>query len=370
MKKVKLLYLDFTLPYLIKDTDYPVGGAAAEWYAWIKGFIRNQARIGILTWKGAKDFIGKSLKFDIVESYDLNEGIPKIRWFYKRYPSLLKATKNYNPDYLIQECAGLETGIMGLISKKLNLPFIYRVANDIDADDRYKRRLSIIQQISYRYGLNRADAIFCQNSYQYNKFKKCFPEKKIVKIHNPYYFGDGLIDFSNSDRRRYIAWLGVFQKQKNLPALLEIVRSLPKVEFKIAGRSGGTIDYNTKKALSQLQQLKNVDLVGYLNRKEILPFLSNSYALLNTSHYEGFSNTFLEAFAAGAPIVTTTKVDPDNIIADNNLGIVKKDYSELSDAIMSIINDTNYKIISRRCRDYLRKNHDPKILAKKFIENL
>ena len=101
-----------------------------------------------------------------------------------------------------------------------------------------------------------------------------------------------------------------------------------------------------------------------------MPFLSIAYALLNTSHYEGFSNTFLESFSVGTPIVTTAKVDPDNIIANNNLGVIKKNHTELSDGLLSIINNQNYNDIVRRCRDYLIKNHNPKILAKKFIDNL
>jgi len=370
MKKIKLLLLDFNLPYLLKDVRYPVGGAAVEWYSWIKGFIKNNIQIGVLTWKGANNYIHKSIEFDLVETYDLNEGIPKLRWAYKRLPSLIKAIKSYDPNFLIQECAGLQTGILGLISKKFNFPFIYRVANDIDADGRYKEHLNIIEQIAFRYGLCKADAIFCQNSYQYRKFKEQFPKKKCVKIHNPFYFEQKLPELIDYIERKYIAWIGIFQHQKNLKGLLEIVRCLPNVDFKIAGKASIHLDKETKKALKDLNLCRNVSFVGYLGRYEILPFLSNAYALLNTSYYEGFSNTFLEAFAAGTPIVTTRNVDPDNIIANNNIGIVKKYFSELPNALVSIINDKNYNIRSRKCREYLEKYHDPKTLAKKFIENL
>ena len=370
MKKIRLLYFDFNLPYLIKDRDHPVGGGTIEWYAWIKGLIINEVQIGVLSWKGANDYIGSSLEFDIVESYDLKEGIPKIRWIYKRYPSLKNAVRNYGPDYLIQESAGFATGVLGYIGKKLNLPFIYRAGSDVEADDRYKKKLTLVQQIAFRYGLSRANVIFCQNSYQYDRFKARFPQKKVIKIYNPYYCEKKLVDLPNNNKRKYIAWIGRFRDPKNLPGLLEIVKTLPNVEFKIAGKVGGILEYDTKIALEQLRKYKNVNFVGYLSRKEIFHFLSNSYALLNTSHHEGFSNTFLEAFAAGTPIVTTVGVDPDSIIANNHLGIVKKKYSELPDAIMEIINSKNFNIISRRCRDYLMQNHNPVILAKKFIENL
>lgn len=369
MKKLKLLVYEFNLPYLINDIDYPVGGATIEWYSWIRGLIQNNCQVGILTWKGAKDYISKPVKFDIVETYGLNDGIPKLRWIYKRFPLLLKAVKEYNPDYLIQECAGFGTGIMGFIAKILKIPFIYRVASNMDTDKRYKQILTLTQQLGFKYGLSNADAVFCQNTYQYQSIKKKYPHKKCEVIHNPYYYETKLSKNNNFFQRKYIAWIGGFRYQKNLPALLNIIKSLTKIKFKIAGEPVGNMDKLTKKALDEIEQYNNVEFVGYLKRKEVLKFLSNAYALLNTSRIEGFSNTFLEAFAAGTPVVTLSKVDPDNIIANNNLGIIKEYYSELPQALLDIINNQNNNF-SERCKVYLKNNHDPKILGKKFIEYL
>lgn len=370
MKRPKLLFLNFNLPYLIKDEVYPIGGATVALYGLIKGLIQNNCKVGVLTWRGAKNYVNKSVEFDIVETYRLNDGIRRIRWIYKIYPSLLKAIRNYNPDFLIQSCAGVETGAIGLISKKLNIPFIYRAANDMDADYRYKERLRFFAQIVYRYGLKMTDVIFCQNTYQYEHFKRQFPQKKIFIIHNPYSKDLNSENLKDRSKRRYIAWIGVFQYQKNLAALLEIAKALPSSKFKVAGKEGTSLDKETERALNDLRHCNNVSFVGYLNRKEILPFLSNAYALLNTSHYEGFSNTFLEAFSVGTPIVTTTRIDPDSIIFSNNLGHVGEKYSELPDLLTSVMSAKNYDEISKRCRRYVLENHDPRIIAKKFIDNL
>ena len=45
------------MPFLIKDADYPVGGATVEWYSWIKGFEANNCEVGVLTWKGAEKYV-------------------------------------------------------------------------------------------------------------------------------------------------------------------------------------------------------------------------------------------------------------------------------------------------------------------------
>ena len=358
------------MPYLLNDIDRPVGGATIEWHAWIKGLISNNHEVGILTFKGASAYIDRDLEFDIVESYSVNEGIPVLRWLYKRFPAIHNAVREYNPDFLIQECAGFETGLMAFIGKKMNIPFIYRVANDMDTDERYKERLSKYQQVAYKFGLKHADAIMCQNNYQYERLKMKYPVKKITIIHNPYFYEGELSAIKNQTERKYIAWLGIFQYQKNLTALLEIVRSLGEIEFWIAGKAGNRLDDDTKAALSSLRNCNNVKFVGYLKRTEIMSFLSNAYALLNTSHYEGFSNTFLESFLAGTPVITTDKVDPDSIVYNNNLGLTARDYKEIPRLIVSMIQSSNYNNIAQSCRQYVLREHDPKMLAQKFIEIL
>lgn len=368
MKNLKLLYLDFNLPYLLKDADYPVGGATVEWFAWIKGLIQNNCQVGVLTWKGSKEYINKLIEFDIVETYDLNDGIPKLRWIYKRYPSLVKAIRAYNPDYLIQECAGYATGIMAHIGNKLNIPFIYRVANDMEVDERLKGRLSYLKRNVYKFGLNKAKYILAQNNFQYNILKKHYPHSKVVKMYNPYYYSKNLPKIKSNKFRKYIAWIGIFQYQKNLPALLRIVQNNLNIEFNIAGKSGKKIDEGTKIALERLKKCKNVKFVGYLNRSEILPFLGKAYALLNTSYYEGFSNTFLEAFAVGTPVITLG-INPDEIISKYNLGFVTNE-NEINLIFNRLKINYDYIKSGQKIRKYLDSKHNYRNVAASLLKIL
>lgn len=368
---MKLLFIDFDIPYLLKGTDYSHGGACVRQYALAKGIIELGHQVGILTWKGAKEFVGKDVGFDLVETFPLNGGIRKLRWFYKRFPSLIRAVNRYNPDYLIQKSRGSYTGAMAFISDVLKIPFVYMATSNVDSDEsRYKKNLNLIEQIAYKSGLKRARAIFTQNSYQSRKFKKSYPQKNIFKIQNPYFLTEELPEIKDCAKRKYVAWLGIYRYPKNLPALYKIVKKLPDIEFRIAGKARENLDKDTKSSLIQLRKCDNVKFVGYLRRTEIIPFLSSALALINTSHYEGFSNVFLESFAAGTPVITTSRVDPDDIIANNKLGLVAKNYCEIPKLIISLKNSKDYNSIAHRCRDYEFKNHDSKVIAKKFIDSL
>ena len=368
---MKILYFDFDIPYLIKDANYPVGGAAVEWLNWIRGFQKNNHEVGILAWKGASAFMGDDVdKYPVVETFGRDEGIRYLRIFNLRLPRFMKAIRDYQPDVVVQGCAAITTGLLALAAQQMGVPFVYRAANDMDTDDRYKTRLSSLEAYFYQLGLRRSQGIVCQNQYQYQKFKEQFPDKPAVILHNPYEMPSDPALYP-IEKRKYIAWLGVFQPQKNMPVLCEVVKALPQYQFKIGGKMSKTsVDDTTRRALKELENAPNVTFEGYIKRTEIAPFLSRAYALLNTSHYEGFSNTFLEAFATGTPIVTTRRVDPDHIIEHNQLGRVSEDYQGLSNCIEQVVEHKSYHDMAERCQKYVTEKHNPTALAGEFANFL
>ena len=366
----RVLFFDFDIPYLWKDSKYPVGGAAVELQGWIKGFNKINYPVGVLTFKGAHDFYlkQKSIEAEIVETYSVEKGIKFLKWLSYRVPSLFKAINRTKPKCIVQEVAGLPTGILAIICRVLNIPFFYRVANDIEADERIKERTHLFAYIFFRIGLRLSDGIVCQNKYQAERFKSQFPNKPTTIIYNP--FEPALLTESikNKSQRSYISWIGIFQRQKNLPTLLNVAEQLPGFSFKIGGIGGKNVDDATKDALVQLEKLPNVEFVGYVTRKDLPAFLSNAVTLLNTSFYEGFSNTFLEAFSVGTPICTTKNVDPDSIIEKHKLGIVAENHNMLVDAIKTLdhLSEEQYQKLSENCENYVVSNHEPGLLANRF----
>lgn len=370
---MRILFIDFTIPYFLKDSSYPIGGWAVELSAWIDGLCANDNQIGVLTWSGANKFIEKEIEYDLIETYDPAKGIKAIKYLYYYVPSLYEQTKKYKPDIIIQACAGLYTGIMAIIAESLQIPFVYRVANDKDTDDRYKVSLSGYEQIAYRYGLSKSVAILCQNEYQLTNIRNKYPATPSSIIHNPF-SEKSSIDLTRyrNETEKYIAWLGVFSSQKNLPLLFKIARESPEIKIKVAGMPAKSIDENTRKALTNLGNLPNVEFLGYLTRRDVPAFLFKAVALLNTSHYEGFSNTFLEAFSVGTPVITSESVDPDNIIAKNGLGISVRNNNAFPAAVKELFEDKDKcQRLGTKCREYVQLNHNPAILAREltmFIE--
>ena len=80
---MKILFIDFTLPYLLKDSEYPVGGWAVELRNWLKGLAETKAQVGVLTWKGANKYVDNSFDFDLIETYDPAKGLKILKTGYR-----------------------------------------------------------------------------------------------------------------------------------------------------------------------------------------------------------------------------------------------------------------------------------------------
>jgi glycosyltransferase involved in cell wall biosynthesis len=362
----KILFYDFKIQKLLADPLFSAGGSTIQIYSWIQGLISLKQNVGIFYIDCDKTHKNENAYINKLKGYDKSKGIPKVRWIYYRFPKLLKEIKRYRPDYIYQSCAGHETATAALICKVLKLPLIYRVANDIESDERVNR-LAPHAYWGYKLGIKHSTYILCQNKYQYNNLSKKFPQKQISIIHNPFYIPQGNVHSVLKSERKYIAWVGLFQYQKNMMGLFNVARNIPSMKVLIAGKNTETNDPKTDNAIKRLLKLKNVEFVGYISRVNIRGFLNKATILLNTSHYEGFSNTFLEAFSVGTPVITTRKVDPDNIIEDNNLGSVCDLISELPETINKFITLKNIEEIRDRCIKYVRDNHNPNKLAKEMM---
>ena len=366
---MKFLFFSFSMPELLKDTPGTAGGASVQWKSWIRGIIDNGHKFGLLTYEGAIEYIGKKFDFDIIECYNRKKGIKRLKVIYYQIPSLCKAIKKYNPDYIIQVSASMHTGMLMIVSKILGIPFIHRIASDVHIDERLSTLIHKREIFLYKMGLKYSDFLLAQNNYQFNKLMEKYPKKNIFIIHNPYELKTNAWDILPREKREYISWVGHFRYIKNLASLAEIARELSNINFRIAGVEYPDLDEITQKAILNLKELKNVEFVGYIRRDEINLFLGKSIALLNTSFNEGFSNTFLEAWALGVPVITTNKVNPDEIVNTFSLGLVADSFNELTVSLRMIIdmNETEYNKLALHCFEYVKENHDPKILAEKLV---
>lgn len=356
MYKKKILFVDDQMYKLFDKSKKSTGGAAVQTNNWLFGF----KSLGY----SVKYTSVKKLSNDTLLIKNLHKSPKYFIWLFYMY-STYKIVKNYNPSIIYLSTAGWKTIMWAIIARRLNAKYIQRISNNIVFKKTiYRKKLGKYKYFLSKSGVRMADLILCQNKEQEYNLSHLFNKRKIEIVYNPYLVKRNKKKLTTVGY--YIAWVGIFQYQKNIPELYNIIKNLPKLEFKIAGELKEHADDITKKYISNIENLPNAEFVGLLNREEIFGFLEKATCLLNTSHYEGFSNTYLEAIDVEIPIITRRKTDPDGIIEDNNCGLVCDTYEELPELLLNVNNSFN--IGKDHFSSYLNKNHNPKTLASRVLK--
>ena len=366
----KYLFIDDMLINVLLKEQKPSGGAAVQTYAWIRGLMKEGQDVVCMTNLSEFDTIKEENKdIKLIPFYNASFGLRWLRWIYYRIPFLYNSIKKTKPVFIIQGVPDWTTCIYAVISKILNKHFIIRVACDCFVDDRIYIYHSRLSKVLMYIGFSLSDTIMCQNNYQLKNLTEKYPEKNILKYGNPF-FNIDKISITSSDSRQYISWVGLFQYQKNMKLLFEIALSLKNESFKIVGEEySAEIDDESKLYVTKLKKLNNVEFVGFLSRKQVIKLLKESKFLLNTSFFEGFSNTYLESMSCGTPIIATENANPDSIITKFNLGFVYKDITEIDD-FLKHQNTDEYIKMSQSVIDYVNEKHNYRKLSRDLIKQI
>lgn len=114
----------------------------------------------------------------------------------------------------------------------------------------------------------------------------------------------------------------------------------------------------------------NFKYLGEIDREEVCSLLERARLLVNTSDFEGFSNTFVEAWLRGVPVISLTE-DPDGFIRDRGLGAVSGSLDRLAADIEKFMNDTDgWRETSARCRTFAEEYFNAGVNVRRLEEEL
>jgi glycosyltransferase involved in cell wall biosynthesis len=166
---------------------------------------------------------------------------------------------------------------------------------------------------------------------------------------------------------KQVVWIANLKPLKNPGAFVRLARRFAHrsdVRFVIVG---GTLDEGewTMQTLKDIAATPNLEYRGSLSQPAVNALLEHTDLLVNTSDYEGFSNTFIQAWMRRVPVVSL-RVDPDRILSRGGLGVVTGDEDGLHDRVAGLLDDPDRcAAIGARARRYALEHH-----AESNIENL
>jgi glycosyltransferase involved in cell wall biosynthesis len=346
------------------DTGH-IGGVERQISMMARWFAKRGYEVSMLTWdEGQED----GVEIDGVKVFKLcrkDEGIKGMRFFWPRWTSLNAALRRANADIYYQNCGEYITGQVAMWCRKYNRKFVYSVASDPDCDARLPEMHKLRERVLYSYGLKHADRIIVQTRRQQEMLQTGFGcDSVVIPMPCP---GPSESEYVDSQRVRKnshnILWLGRICEVKRPDRLLDIAQRFPELTFDFVGPQDGTA--YTQDVCERAKSIENIKLHGPAYREQVSDFYKNAKIYLCTSDFEGFPNTFLEAWSFGVPIVST--IDPDSVINKNHIGCTAPDVDGLVNALKELINTpAKWDAASKSARRYYLENHTVETVMAKF----
>lgn len=351
MNKKNVLIWDYALDGLVFDDK--ANGIAVQLYFWSMTFHNNGWNVAAISTKQRQynngiSFvkIGKS-KLDIL-----------VEWIKIAY-----AIKKTHSDVIIFRGADRRTFPIALASRLLKTKFLFFAASDVNFVPgkelihgvKFNRKL-------YQKSIRHIPYIVVQNTYQKKTLQENYGKTCLV-LPNIWLGNENII--VSSEKSIDVIWVANFRRLKRAEWMVEAAKNNPHLRFALIGRPSADLDYY-KQMEHECSELENVSFYGPLGFDRTNALVAQSRILACTSEFEGFPNTFLQAWAYTLPVVST--VDPSNVIERNNLGKVVKDKEEFCETVKCLLeNVEDYGDICKSINDYFLSNHSPDINFSKLM---
>jgi len=273
--------------------------------------------------------------------------------------------KRADADIYYQNCGEYITGQVAMWCKSHHKKFLYSLANDADASPDFPMMNTLRERMLYKYGLLNANEIIAQTNTQMKSLKEGFNlTSSIMPMPCP---GPSNAEYQAlewNDEKPTILWAARIHESKRLELLLEVAVELPEYNF-VVGGSPSHEDAYFCELRDKMEQLSNVSYLGMVARSDMPTLYRSSTVFCCSSAYEGFPNTFLEAWSQGLPIVST--FDPDNLIRDKKLGLPAMNKEDLVEGIKKLCsNKETWLEYSANARHYYQNNHSVDQVMERF----
>lgn len=295
-----------------------------------------------------------ALKFDdiiVYKCFRLEAGIPVIRAITPRMTGMWSALQRANADIYFQRTAVRNTGIVAAFAKKYGKHSVHSAANDPDFAPGLPKIRFFVDKWIFSFGVRNVDKIVVQNEYQQALCLKQFGRESTI-----------ISNCLPSPRQRhadtdgYVLWVATFKREKRPELLLQLAQHNPSIRFRMIG---GPVLYG-KPFYDEIERkavkINNVDFVGFVPYAEVDRHFDGARLFVNTSDYEGFPNTFLQAWSRQVPTVSFINLNATH--QDKPVGRSVANLTEMSEIVCKLMRDDELWLDEgARCQAYFDRHH-------------
>ncbi|MFC7140324.1 glycosyltransferase family 4 protein [Halosimplex aquaticum] len=278
---------------------------------------------------------------------------------------LMRAMQRADADVYVYRGDPQKASIVAAIAALLGKKFVYNLANDSNITAEYQSLPPHFRHL-FGWSLENAAEIIAQTPKQEALVNERFGTDSIV-IPNGYPRAD---EISGYDEREVALWVGRLDQDQKRPHLfLDLVERLPNHEFILIGPRGFDESY-CNSIIERANSIDNVAYTGRVDPNEVDRYYRRASVLVNTSAYEGFPNTFLEAWRQGVPIASLD-VNPGRYLDTNIAGYANGDIARLkTDTELFLTDVCQRRKVGEKSRRIFESRYTIDTIASKYEETI
>lgn len=276
--------------------------------------------------------------------------------------SIVRALRAADAHVYVQRTAGFETGVVAAFARARGRRFVFSSSSTTDMLPKPPLP-TWASRLSFRTGLRLADEVVVQTAEQHVQASATLgrPPRLIRSFCRSGAPEDG--------SREAFLWIGGLIDYKDPLAYVRLAEQVPEARFWMIGTSRGEAWQSLSDEVHEAaRRLENFELLEPRSRARLTDLYRQAVAVVNTSHFEGFPNTFMEGWAAGAAALSLN-VDPDGVIERHGLGVAaageEERLAEGARMLWSARGDSPHALATRR---YLAEHHDPRLVGDQWAE--
>jgi len=334
------------------DTPGIHGGAELQVTRLARGLAARGHEVVILTEGDDTAAEAVVMGVRVRQAWSARQGLPFFGVFTaaKRLGDVIRSER---PDVVILRSASPFVGLLADQAHRDGFRFVFMISNDSNVDGGWEASANWRDRFLYRRGLTRAHAVITQTGQQSHRLASRYGvtgfllHSAVPAIPHP----------APLIHPEFGFWAGRFEPHKRPHLLLDLARRAPDLSFRVAGWVPGSLDY-ARQFEREARGCPNIGMVGHLSHEAMAESYLRSIALLSTAAHEGVSNTFLEAWRLGVPVVSMGS-DPDGAIQQFDLGTFTREPAEVVAALRRLRDDPDRRaIINATTRRYMERHEE------------
>lgn len=339
-----------------KNSQRTFGGASVQMYNIAKELGNyKEIKTYSLIPNYQKIEFGDNKRFNLVRAFDEEENILlKTIKFYKTLDKI-------KPDVIIQRGLTIFSCLLAKYCAIRGIKFIYMFASDMESEGRYQ--ISQKKCLLFNILLKDSYKLIVQNNVQKENLLNKYAKDSII-------LESGFcLPKKNSLKKENVLWVGRsdFLKKPNL--FIELAKNFPEYYFiMICPKYKRLSEQDYNKIKSNANKIKNLKFIEFVRFDEIDNYFNRAKLFINTSDYEGFPQTFIQATMNSTPIISLN-ANPNNFLNKYHYGLCSNgDFGLMKKQIKNILEDKKqWQKMSENGYRYAKEHHDIKKNIKKLL---